>query len=79
MAETIKAGRTTDCPFQRAVPSIEFSASGETAQGGFPLNHRLGIVLANAKTRLMLSQRAQYSERENRIRQHYPGWLYLAL
>jgi hypothetical protein len=29
------------------------------------------IVLTNSKTKLILSQRSQYSERENRIRQHY--------
>jgi len=28
-------------------------------------------LLANAQTKLILSQRSQYSERENRIRQQY--------
>ncbi len=35
------------------------------------LNHHLMILLANSKTKLVLSQSSQYSERENRIRQQY--------
>jgi len=31
------------------------------------------ILLANSKTKLVLSQSSQYSERENRIRQQYPS------
>jgi hypothetical protein len=30
------------------------------------------ILLANAKTRLVLNESSQHSERENRIRQQYP-------
>ena len=33
------------------------------------LDHQLAILLANSKTKLILSQSSQYSERENRIRQ----------
>ena len=38
---------------------------------GESFNHR-EILLANSKTKLVLSQSSQYSKCENRIRQQYP-------